>query len=68
MSFWTAVVVIVIVGVLCEMYKARLKAGRRGSDGHFRDLSQRTDRLEERMGNIETIVLDGEKLRGFRDL
>lgn len=68
MSFWTAIVIIVAIGVLSEMYKVRLKASLRKSEEYFEKLSQRTARLEERMANIETIMLDKERQKDFRDL
>ncbi len=68
MSFWTAIVIIVAIGVLSEMYKVRLKASLRKSEEYFEKLSQRTSRLEERMANIETIMLDKERQKDFRDL
>lgn len=68
MSFWTAIVAIVAIVTLSEMYRARLKTGLRKSEERFEDLSQRMGRLEERMSNIETIVVDREKQDHFRDL
>jgi len=68
MSFWTAIVIIVAIGVLSEMYKVRLKTSLRESEGNFKNISQRTARLEERMANIETLVLDKERQKDFRDL
>lgn len=68
MSFWTAIVIIVAIGVLSEMYKVRLKASLRKSEEYFEKLSQRTSRIEERMANIETIMLDKERQKDFRDL
>lgn len=68
MSFWTAIVIIVAIGVLSEMYKVRLKASLRKSEEYFEKLSQRTSHIEERMANIETIMLDKERQKDFRDL
>jgi len=68
MSFWTAIVIIVAIGVLSEMYKIRLKTSLKESEGYFKNLSQCTARLEERMAHIETIILDKDRQKDFRDL
>jgi hypothetical protein len=68
MTFWTAVVVIVAIGALSAMYRARLKVDRRKSEELVEDLARRIDRLEDRMASLETIILDREKGKAFRDL
>jgi len=70
MSFWTAIVVIVAIGVASEMYKYRVKHNARSpNSSRLFDLqSRRIERLEERMNNLETLVLEQEKLRKFDNL
>ena len=68
MSFWTAIVIIVAIGTLSEMYRARFKANAEKSEEFFRNFAQRMARLEDRMANIETIVLEKERTRKFSDL
>jgi hypothetical protein len=68
MSFWTAIVVIVIIGCVSGMYQTRLRA----RDWHTSDIAgemeKRLERLELRMSNIETIILDKEKADRFNNL
>ena len=62
-NLWTMIVAIVALGVISEMYKARLKANRPSTKDseQITDLARSVDRLEERMANVETIILDQEK-------
>ena len=57
------IVAIVALGVISEMYKARLKANRPNAKDseQISELVRSVDRLEERMANVETIILDQEK-------
>ena len=68
MNLWTMIVLIVAIGTASEIYRARLRANAEKSEGFFHDLSRRIARLEERMANIETIVLEREKAKKFSDL
>ncbi len=67
MSFWTMIAVVVALGVVSEMYRARLKANQKMQNhtADFEQLAQSLQKLEERMANLETIVLEGEKHRRF---
>ena len=70
MSFWTAVVIIVALGVASEMYRARLKASSQESEKHTKALEERMAQIEKRMANLETIVLkreNEEKWDALRD-
>lgn len=62
-NLWTMIVAIVALGVFREMYKARLKANRPNAKDseQISELVRSVDRLEERMANVETIILDQEK-------
>ena len=68
MSFWTAVVIIVAIGTLSEIYRSRLKANAAKTEESYQKLIQRMVSLEERMANLETIVLEKEKISKFSDL
>ena len=68
MSFWTAIVIIVAIGTLSEIYRARLKANAVKTEASYQKISQRMVSLEERMANLETIVLEKEKISKFSDL
>lgn len=68
MSFWTAIVIIVALGVISEMYRVRLKSGSKKLLESNRELRERVSRLEERMASVETILIEQEKKRPFADL
>ena len=68
MDFWTAVVIIVGIGAISEIYRARLKASSERPEKIFQQFGDRSTRLEERMANIEAIVLEQEKEKKFHDL
>lgn len=69
MSFWTAIVIIVGIGAVSEIYRARLKS----SSLHvkqreiFDELSERMTRIESRMASIETLVVEYERKNRFDD-
>ena len=69
MNLWTMIFGIVLVGVISEMYRARLKVGEKLAMALDREseLARTVEALEERMKNLETIVLEHEKLRDFDD-
>lgn len=68
MGFWTAIVIIVAIGTFSELYRVRVKSSSKGLERHLERLTQRMVALEERMANIETIVLEREKERKFDGL
>jgi hypothetical protein len=68
MGLWTAVVLIVAIGVASEMYRARLKTQAGRTNAAYEELAKRLVRLEDRMANIETIVLEQEKSKRFAEL
>ena len=67
MNLWTAIVIIVAIGTLSEIYRSRLKAGSRKIEADVKSIVRRMVRLEERMGNLETIVLEKEKVSKFSE-
>ena len=68
MTIWTAIVVIVAIGTLSEIYRARLKANATKADEAMNDLERRMARLEDRMANLETIVLEKERAKQYENL
>ena len=68
MSFWTAVVIIVAIGTISEVYRSKIKADASKSQEVFDNITQRVARLEDRMANLETIVLEKEKAKKFSGL
>ena len=67
MNLWAMIFGIVFVGVISEMYSARLKTQVKLAKSRDREdaLSEQVRTLEERVKNLETIVLEHEKLRDF---
>jgi hypothetical protein len=63
--FWIAMVCMVAIGTISEVYRAKIKASASESEKIFEKMSQRVGRLEERMANLETIVLEKEKAKRF---
>lgn len=68
MSFWTAAVIIVAIVTFGGVFRSRMKAGTHKTDADFKELQRRVDRLEDRMANLETLVLEKEKAKQFSDL
>jgi hypothetical protein len=68
MNTMTAVVLIVAIGTFAGLYRARLKVNSQKTDKDFEDLSRRVSRLEDRIANLETLVLEKEKSKQFSDL
>lgn len=69
MSLWTMIAIIVALGVISEMYRARLKAQTTWAQmkDQEENILSRLDRMEERLRNLETLVLENEKDRAFHD-
>lgn len=67
MSFWTAAVIVVAIVTFGGIYRARLKTNTKKSEESFGDLAERIARLEDRMLNLETIVLEKERTRRFSE-
>ena len=68
MSFWTAAVIIVAIGALSKIFTDRLKATADKSEASAEGLAQRVARLEDRIANLETIVVDKERTQKFSAL
>ena len=68
MSFWTAIVIIVAISALSQIFRSRLKATEEKSEASTKNLVQRVTRLEDRIANLETIVVDKERAEKFSAL
>ena len=68
MSFWTAVVIIVAISALSQIFRTRLKATEEKNEASTNNLVQRVTRLEDRIANLETIVVDKERAEKFSAL
>ena len=62
------VVVIVAIGAISQIFKTRLKATVEKSEASFKNLAQRVARLEDRIGNLETIVVEKERIQKFSEM
>ena len=71
MEFWTALALICIVpsvcGILASSYEKRLKSRQINQEGleKLEELNRELKKLDQRMTNLETIVLEHEKNRQF---
>ena len=67
MNLWTMIVCVVALGIVSEMYRARLKAGNRSKEDRrsLDEIFVRFERFEERLANVESVLLDHEKERRF---
>jgi membrane protein required for beta-lactamase induction len=68
MDFWLAVVIIVVVGSVMETVRQYLKRSDRGSsaaDKRIAELEAAGRKLEQRLGNLETIILELEKEKSY---
>ena len=68
MSFWTAAVIIAAIVTLGGIYRSRMKVSTNKTVADFEALQRRVDRLEKRMANLETLVLEKEKAKQFSEL
>ena len=68
MNTMTAVVLIVAIATFGGLYRTRLKVNSQKTNKDFEDLSQRVLRLEDRIANLETLVLEKEKSKQFSNL
>ena len=68
MNTMTAVVLIVAIGTIGGLYRARIRVNSQKADKDFEDLSRRVSRMEDRIANLETLVLEKEKSKQFSDL
>jgi hypothetical protein len=66
---FTFVIIIVALNVFGSISKARIKAKEKSVPGEFlEEFDRRLERLEDRIANIETIVLEKERYKKFSNL
>lgn len=68
MSLWAMIVLVVLIGAISEMYRARLKNNNKEADKLRDEMAERMSRLEERMANVETILFEKEKADRYNNL
>ena len=67
-GLWTGIVLIVLIGAISEMYRARLKNSSKETEKLYEEIVNRMARLEERMANVETILFEKEKADRYNNL
>ena len=71
MNLWTAIAVIVLAGSAVEAYRVHAKRSD-GAGSAFKEeikrLAEQVRRQEERLANLETIILDLHRDQPFQDL
>ena len=65
MGFWTAVVIIVAIGMFGQVATAKYKQKSKNPPDFYNNIDHRLSRLEDRMANIETIVLEKERYKEY---
>ena len=68
MAFWTAVVLLALIAAFTVMYVARLKTVTDEPEEKLLNLHERMERIEERVANLETVVLEREKSKEFSEI
>ena len=71
MSFWLAIVIIVVVGSVTEIFRQYFKSKEKSADisgQKLQELIRLIDKHEERLSNLETVILDLEKNKKYQDL
>ena len=71
MNLWTAIAVIVLAGSAVEIYRAHLKGSNGAGSAVKEELKRISDQLkkqEQRLANLESIILDLQREEPFRDL
>jgi len=69
MGMWDMIAIVVGLGVVSEMYSARLKAKTRWREQgeYVEGLADRLAKIERRLANLETLVVDREKHAAFEE-
>lgn len=68
MNFWTAVVAIIAIVSISEVIKAKLRTGTNRIEAQNKEYERRFSQLENRMTNLETIVLEKEQTKKYAEL
>lgn len=67
-GLWTGIVLIVAIGAVSEMYRARVKSSSKEAEKLFDEITERMTKIEERMANVETILFEKEKADRYKNL
>ncbi len=62
------VIVVVVAAVRSIILRSKSNANTKQSEEILRDMALRMEKIEDRMANIETIVLEKERFRKFSNL
>ena len=68
MDFWTMIVLIVAIGVISDIIKSKKNFNTDKMITYDEGESQIISRLQERVTNLETIILEKERIKRFEDL
>ena len=68
MDIWTMIVLIVAISVISDLIKSRNNNNVDESIEPDEDLSQHIGPLKERVANLETIILEKERIDRFAEL
>ncbi|MFC1495267.1 hypothetical protein ACFL6W_08305 [Thermodesulfobacteriota bacterium] len=68
MDLFTMIVIIVAIGAFNKTYRYRMTTGAYKSKKTIDYLRKHIERLEDRVANVETIVIDKEKEKQFEEL
>ncbi len=71
MDFWTAIVIIVVVASLTETIRQYLKKREKGtavSERKLEELQAQITKQDQRIENLETVILDLEHEKKYREL
>lgn len=65
---FTFIIIIVRIGHSSKIKRERIRAGAERKDDNYIDYDLRLKKLEERIANLETIVLEQERYNKFSNL
>jgi hypothetical protein len=68
MDFWTMIVILVLIGVISDIYKSRYKKDVDETEKSHENDSELLSRLKDRVANLETIILEKERDKRFAEL
>ena len=68
MDIWTMIVLIVAISVISDLIKSRNNNNVDESIGPNEDSSQHIGSLKDRVANLETIILEKERIDRFAEL
>ena len=68
MDFWTMIVILVLIGVISDHCKSRYKKDADETEKSHENDSEVLSGLNERVANLETIILEKEMVKRFEGL